>query len=354
MSRNQCKPRRAEADRRAGGGFSRSRLPGASLMAALVWLACGPPGLEERVSAYRQRVEEALGQGPVTRSPRPSLALPDRRARRLAVGDQRIGPFDFLATIGCPLSELVAERNGPLGKVLEPTRLLAHELRVVRAVEDCLPTLSEARAARLRARLVEKRGDLGAHVWNAIWLDGEVERFLSSGPRALIGGNDPNDGGYQLRRAATALEARDVSALESALAQLRDDPGVGPLFESGLTVSTELERVAALVAPVVPEDCGRAETRLARIFLDGFVPLQVEMGAFDRRSGVILEGLGELFEVSARAVEVPEEMAAYRRALVGDAAGGGLWDRQRSAMRRHAAAWGPILRSCGVLPEVAG
>jgi hypothetical protein len=324
------------------------------LLAALVWLACGPPSLDDRASAYRQRVEETLGQDPVTIPPRPSLALPDRRARRLAVGDQRIGPFDFLATIGCPLSELVAERNGPLGKVLEPTRLLAHELRVVRAVEECLPTLSEARAARLRARLEEKRRDLGAHVWNAVWLDGEVERFLSSGPRALIGGDNAMDGGYQLRRAAAALAAEDVSALESALAQLRDDPGVGPLFESGLTLSTELERVASLVAPLVPEDCGRVETRLARIFLDGFVPLQAEMGAFDRRSGEILEGLGELFEVSARAVEVPKEMAAYRRELIGDAAGGGLWNRQRTAMQSHAAAWGPILRSCGVLPEVAG
>ena len=93
---------------------------------------------------------------------------------------------------------------------------------------------------------------------------------------------------------------------------------------------------------------------MARIFLDDFVPLQTAISVFDRRSGEILEGLGELFEVSARAVEVPEEMASYRRELVGDAAGGGLWDRQRTAMRSHAAAWGPLLRACGVLPEVAG
>ena len=172
---------------------------------AFCWLGCGPPTLEERVSRYRQRVEQALGQGPVASSPHPLLALPDRRVRRLEVGDQRIGPFDFLATIGCPLSEIVAERNAPLGKVLEPTRRLAHELRVLEAAEDCLPTLSEARAARLRVRLDEKRRDLAAHVWNAVWLDDEVERFLSSGPRALIGGDDPTDGGRQLRRAANAL-----------------------------------------------------------------------------------------------------------------------------------------------------
>ena len=324
------------------------------VLLALLGFGCGPPSLDERVSAYRQRVEEALGREPLASSPGLPLALPDRRVRRLAVGDQRIGPFDFLATIGCPLSELVAERNGPLGKVLEPTRRLAHELRVVQAAEDCLPTLSEARAARLRARLEEKRGDLGAHVWNAVWLDEEIERFLSSGPRALIGGDDPTDGGHQLRRAAIAVAAEDVPSLESAFAQLRDDPGVGPLFESARTLSRELERVASLLAPVVPAECGRAETRLARVFLDDFVPLQAAMGAFNRRSAAILDGLGELFEASSRAVEVPTEMAVFRSELVGDADGGGLWNRQRAAMRSHAAAWGPVLRACGVLPDATG
>lgn len=321
-------------------------------LSAGLWLGCGPPTLDDRIAAYRQRIEEALDREPAASSPRPSLALPDRRARRLAVGDQRIGPFDFLATIGCPLSELVAERNGPLGRVLEPTRRLAHELRVVGAVEECLPTLSESRAARLRARLEEKRADLGAHVWNAVWLDEEVERFLSSAPRALIGGDDPADGGRQLRRAADALAARDVRALESALAQLRDDPGVGPLFASSWTLARELERVVTMIERVPVERCGRGETRLARIFLDDFVPLQAQLGGFDRRSGEVLEGLGRLFEVSARAARVPEEMASYRRALIGDGERGGLFRRQRSAMRAHAAAWGPILRACGVLPEV--
>ena len=39
------------------------------------------------------------------------VALPHRRERILPVPDHTIGPFDFLATIGCRLSEVIAGLN---------------------------------------------------------------------------------------------------------------------------------------------------------------------------------------------------------------------------------------------------
>jgi hypothetical protein len=301
---------------------------------------------------YRESVESILDTGQPDGPAAPDVALPGRRLRRVAVAEQRIGPFDFLATIGCPLSEVVAERNAPLGRVLEPTRRLMHELRVIHAMEECLPTLRAERAERLRDLLKEKQSDLGAHIWNAVWLDEDLERFRQAGPRSLLGGDDASDGTRQLRRAAVALEASDVASLEAAFAQLRDDRAVGPLLRASSTLTAELERVTGRLALAEVVRCDRREQSLARIFTDRFAPLQTEIGLHDRRSGELALELGRLFDVSARAVRVPDAMQVFQRDVIGNEPEMGLWGRQRRAILAHAEAWGPVLRACGVIPPI--
>ena len=106
-----------------------------------------------KVVRYRETIEQILKQPSSETQKITALKLPDRSARRMEVADQRITPLDFLAIIGCPLSEIVAERNAPLGKVLVPTRRLAHEWLVLEALETCLPGLKTERAEKLRAQL---------------------------------------------------------------------------------------------------------------------------------------------------------------------------------------------------------
>jgi len=361
-------PHARRFERRPVGRSGRARrLAALGLLATpLLAISCGPVTVADSLEHYREGIEAILGAAPAEGAATPRPQLPRRRERRLAFADQRMGPFDFLGILGCPLSELVAARNAPLGKVLEPTRRLAHELAVLSAGRECLPRLGAERAERLRARLSEKRSDLAAHRWNAVWLDEDLERFLSSGPRALIGGENPADGSRQLARAAAALsaaapsasetdsfEAPDVAAIEASFAELRDDPAMGSTLVELDRVRLELAAVAALVGPVAGGLCGERHRRLEQVFRTRYLPLQSDLGSLDRRAGPLLDALAMLYRASAEGVEAPEPMARFADEVLGNDRADGLWSRYRRAVLDHARAWSPLLEACGVLPSEA-
>ena len=330
----------------------RARAGRALGLVALAWVVgCGPRGVGDQLELYRAEVEATLGADPSASTTRVRLGLPARRDRRIAVSDERIGPFDFLAIVGCRLSEVVAERNNALGRVREPTRRLAYELEAIEAIEACLPGLGGERARDLAERLGRKRDELPAVAWNAVWLDADLERYLSAGPRSLVGGEDAADGPGQLARAAAAVASRDVPALEAAFAQLRDDPAAAPLFGEWRAATAALERVAALVDRAGEPGCGRTRRRLARVFEHRFLPYPPALGRLQREASERIGGIASLYRATADAVAVPGPMRAYLAVLVGEGADDGLAGRFREASVAHAEAWGPILEACGVLPE---
>lgn len=353
-------------------GFRTSIERAVGSLALLLFLplvqGCAPEPVGERLIRFRADVEEILGREVSAASPA-RMPLPARRDRRMGVGDQRMGPFDFLATLGCPLSELVAKRNAALGKVLDPSRRLAHELAVLDAIEQCRPTLSADRAARLAVRAEEKRADLASHVWNAVWLDAELERYLSAGPAALVGGSDPTDGPQQLGRAADAIRQRDVPGVESAFQSLRDDAAWGPRLMSMHVATRELSRVADLLTSFVaspPPDmrpttasrrnpCDRVSNRLSKLFQARYASLQPELASLDRDGRAVLDALRALLRASAsRRDRLPEAMRRFDREWLEDASGQTRADRLRRAVVDHAQAWGPILERCDVVPGQSG
>lgn len=322
----------------------------------LVWIAlgllgCGEPSEADRLRYVREGVEDLLHVEAPPEAPR-IVALPNRRERIMAVPDHTIGPFDFLATIGCRLSEVVAGRNASLGRVLQPTRRLAHELDVIRAIENCLPTLGEGRAARLAVILAAKQEALPRHAWNAIWLDEDLERFLSSGPAALIGGRNPRDGAVQLRAAAVAIRGLDVEALEGGFEQLRDDPAAGPRLRAAAAATSELERIAALVATVPADRCSAVARQLTRIFAERFVPVRGPLADLDRDAGRLVDGLRAIFDALEPIDRIgpSDAMLAYRAAVGGSGNDPGVADALRRAIIEHARAWSGVLEACEVIP----
>ncbi|MBW2425984.1 MAG: DUF3080 family protein [Deltaproteobacteria bacterium] len=333
----------------------------AAAFVASLMLGCGPVSVADGLASYRQRVEQSLGlQGAAAAAPASVPRLPRRRERRIEVTDQRLGPFEFLAILGCPLSEVIAARNSALGRVLEPTRRLAHELEVMAAARDCMPTLSPERAARLGDLIEAKEADLGAHVWNAVWLDDDLERFLGAGPRALIGGGDPTDAAWQIQRAAEAIEGIasgdliDSPTLESGFAGLRDDPALGRVLRDLDSARRELGRVASLVAPLDATRCDRGNRRLTQDFREGYLPIQAKLAPVDRRGRELLGSLDQLYRVSATAVDVPVAMRRFSAEVLDVEAEKGLWQGYRRSVARHAAAWNAMLDVCGLLPEARG
>ncbi len=282
----------------------------------------------------------------------------------MTVGDTRIGPFEFLGLIGCPLSEVVATRNGPLGKLSVPTRRLAHEVEVLTTGRECLASLEGDRAARLQSVLEAKEPELAVHRWNAIWLDAELERYLTAGPAALVGGRDPQDGAWQLRQLAdavgrtTARSARDeasgaVETIETALAELRDDRAVGASLRALETTRIELARVADWIAPRAQTDCDGRSKRLVRDFREGYLPLQPKLVELDRRMGGVLEGLDALYRATRDSVPVSATMEDWAREVLDTQTRSGLWQRYRDTLTRHAGTWAALFSACGV-PLVDG
>lgn len=335
----------------------------AGMLFAAASIGCGPSLVSDGLADYRAAIEERLAttQTPSraagsTYSPDEELVrLPRRRLRRIEVGDQRIGPFDFLAILGCPLSEVVARRNSSLGRVLIPTRRLEHEVSVLNAAEDCLPSLRDDRAQRLRERIAAKRLDFGAHVWNAVWLSEEIERFVTAGPRSIIGGRDADDAPWQLKRAAAAIAPQatdriDLEVLAEAFEQLRDDPAMGPLIREIDRARFELLLVAAMIAKVEQAGCDATKSRLAGDFERRYLPLQRRLGALDRRAESLLGALDRLYRVSSASVEVPAAMQRFAAATLDVESSQGLWMRYRAAVGAHASAWQPLLEACGHLP----
>lgn len=323
-----------------------------------VLLGCGPGSVADGLTRYRSLVEQKLGAPPALPGLEDDalIRFPRRRLRRIEIGEQTIGPFDFLAILGCPLSQIVANRNSALGRVLEPTARLGHEVAVLAAAQDCLPSMGEERALRLRERIAAKRSDLGAHVWNAVWLNEELERFLSAGPRSILGAEDGTDAAWQITRATSAITGRepdqiDVDGLADAFAQLRDDPAMGPLLSELERVRSELERVASLLHPLGDTSCDARDRRLVRVFRERYLPLQPRMGDMDRRAGGLLAALDALYRASAQNVEVPPAMTGFGGRTLDVESSRGLWLRYRSAIRAHANAWNALLTACGAVPR---
>jgi hypothetical protein len=319
-------------------------------------LGCGPPTPQERLADYRGAIEAEWGSESELMPLPPTVRLPDRAARRIDVPAHQIGALDFLGIIGCRLSEVVAARNGPLGRVLVPTRRLAHELDVLAALAECLPALSGERAARLDALFEAKRSELGAHLWNAVWLDRELERYVSLGKPSLVGGVSRDDGPARLREAKISLAQRDALALERAFEQLRDDPPLGPMLRSMQATTIELDRVTGLLSSLSEDRCDARRKRLLRIFRERYVPIQTALGDLDRRSRPAVDALLELYAQTADRVAPPHAMRAFALEIGGSAESSepGLTKRFRAAIVSHAKAWQPIFEVCGVSPGANG
>lgn len=318
--------------------------------------ACGVPDAVERVTDYRAQVEAALGTRPLDDPAAALPRLPRRRERRLDIADHRIGMVDFLAIQGCGLGALAGHRNSPLGQVMPPTRRLVYELEVLEAGAACLDELGEERRARLEHLLAAKRAELPRHLWNALWMSEALERYLATAavPSVQQPDGDALAGLSRLRRQiASERLTREVGIqLEAALGQLRDEPPLGQALRQLDHVGTQLDAVASLVEAHPPGPCREQHVRLAHIFRDAYLPVQAELARLDQSVGEALVELDGAYRASAvRVGAPPEAMLHYHAQVLDPAAESGLWQRYRRAMLRHAAAWGPTLRACGVLPE---
>ncbi len=317
---------------------------------------CGAPSRSEQLQNWEHAVAEAAGSASGERAAKKDVRLPRRRERMLEVSELRVGLTDFFSLQGCRWGELVGERNSPLGRVMPRTRRLVYEIEFLEAADSCLGGLSPERRSRFEEAVATKRGELGLHVWNAVWAGPEMERFLSATPNPFAGAQPAAAAAAELQAALAAEfeSPADGQALEAALHELERAVGAGSLIRDLALARDTLDSVSDHLERAAADRCDAGSRRLVRLFEGRYVPVvQPILAQLDRDARPVLDSLAAVYELTSSSL--PEPVPAldlyYERVLgsSGDALGPGF----RAASLRHARAWAPVLAACGWAPSAA-
>jgi hypothetical protein len=275
---------------------------------------------------------------------------------------ESIDILDLWSIRECALHVVVAQRNSSLGRVARPSTRMFYELDFLRLTPACIEHLSQTGKKELAVTLGEvqsrKQADLPAMIWQGV-LGGEEYRGYWKVPQKL--GDYP--GAATTYAADQALEALtgdvrrwlggdyqfDSAFVEANLQALRAGDG-GALYKSAMLQAFYL---------------GRIDTALRqRLEAD-----PVCRSVSDERAAILDNVVDKYFVATIQPWSVRIQSRAYHldklRELegllaVGEPAAFGAWRERRDhlmaealrAPRKHVETLVPIMRQCGLLPEV--
>ncbi len=300
------------------------------------------------------------------------LSYPDRRDRRLALADVRIGMLEFLGLIRCDLQQIVGERNSSLGKVMPVSQQLIYEHRLLVSARQCRRQLVEKNSNlfELQQTLDEivriKSAELPKAYWNATFGSPEFEQMFSLAASPLridAVGRANGDIGRALAHLANldnrlgeetlALESAGLEGHYKALTSRRmagELLGALDLLRFHLdaasrAIETRLER-----RPVCYNGLPNSRARILENVFRKYYVAQVQpyLSQVHRQTRAWLEPINRLAETQ-RAQMTPA-FAAYFEAQLSLEAADALWARYERSLHRHTKAWQTVLGQCGLMP----
>lgn len=331
------------------------------------------PPASRQMDNYLERLGRVLDQEhtPYDDTRLSEFRMPERRERVLDIPPMRISLIDLLVdTRRCkPLQQRVSERNSILGKVMPWSHRLAFEGELIRAIEDCIVTLSddsdrEEVVAQLVALAEEKRSQLPAVFWNALNASEEFEYYLrfASGPlpvqQAALEDRQGVAALRQLAQIGQQLPAQlppPPAELEAHFLALHQSDRASQLIHSLSRMTHTLEQATMMLGSrEASQLCpmGTATSR-SRILLNVFVmfyagEIQPYMAQIQR--------LGQPWEQSIAALagisSIPPATEDYLRVLA--AGPDSLWQRYQRQLTAHSQAWQEVLGACQLRPGQPG
>ena len=344
-----------------------------TLLSTLLLTGCQrQPAAEQQMENYLDRLARVLRQDwqPFPADSLSRYRLPERRDSLYSIPAERIGLLELLVDVNpCrPLQQRVAERNSVLGKVMPWSSRLAYEGELLRAMEQCLGTLSESDQQPLRNELSaiaeRKRSQLPQVYWNTINTSTELAGYLRFADAPLPVQEQPLDDTaaltalQQLTAIGAGLPAQLPPALErieQLLQTLQRSPNGSQLITALAQTRHGLQQATAMLQAQPGRYLCPMGTPSARskVLLNVFVlfyagEIQPYLAQLQRLGQPWAESI-----IALRAVPgIPAATAAALDQLAGTPQS--LWEQYQAALTEHTDAWKQQLGACQSQPGQAG
>lgn len=153
----------------------------------------GQPQLVKDLKLYQQRLANVLESTPPEWQQHIEIIYPSNKTLLAPIADIRLPLTDFFALQHCPLGNLIAQRNTPLGRTQYLSTRLIYEATLLRAIKNCLQqpiNLSEPQ--QLKMLLQQKLQDFPLAWANMLQSSKETRNAFSNSATYLKG--DKTDG----------------------------------------------------------------------------------------------------------------------------------------------------------------
>ncbi|WP_428034005.1 DUF3080 family protein [Amphritea sp.] len=346
------------------------------LLALMLLQGCDQRPAESMLERYSNRVANSLDSDAELELDIP-LALPPyplRRERIQPVTDLRQGLIEVLNLRHCQLLNLIAERNSSLGKVMQPSRQMVYEIRLLFRLGQCQQTLAQTNADPELLQQVDeifriKKANFEAALWNGIFTSEAIERnFSRSEPPLPL----TDDDGFSQSRQAMLIFNR-IAALNNKINPHQTtwtEPDyldqLEPHYQalSTLRFGSRWLRSLYLITYTLNHTAGVIEQRLGQrplCFNKQATPkalivknvfnkyyageLQPYMARVDREGR---EWLALNRRLLLNFSDIPDAMLGYQAQII--ATDAPLWQNYTQARDRHTKAWQRLLSQCNLMP----
>jgi hypothetical protein len=387
--------------RLSGAQFLRNLLYQSWLVVLLLCGGCNDNTLKTQLTDYTARLERVTNTEASKNADGDSdgdeaffdLAFPRQRERRMPELGVQTSLFAVMDLTHCELQQVMAQRTGPLGKVMQPPVALIYAFDVRDTLQRCLfpqsgahgsgssegeVALTETQEAFLADLVAQKRAHVSNTLWNLTFGASVFDQITSqAGARlsvseagSLLAEVNSWQGtvraidrlaffGEKLLQGEYHLTEADRAEVYAAYQQLERSNALGALVRIVTVYIEQISRATALLNGVSPQRfCpqGKPIERvrvLQRVVVRYFgQEIQQTVAPIDRRGLALLQSIQRLIALYPMPLAPPQErFATYWARIYGN--DGSLWVRFRHATKAHAKAASGLLARCGagVMPQ---
>ncbi len=307
-------------------------------------------------NAYADSLSSILGQ-PVAPFSSSLENYPRKRAVQVKLQETRIGFFDMFDYDGCGLSDLLAQRNSILGRVMPASERLLYEWRFFNEAGSCLAGIDSSNEPLAYQNLNEykalKRENLLPAFWNATFAAEEFQRCFSL-----------SDAGETTSAEIAALSFSLLKLSEISISLSNKNPGPPQTMDKYLVVIRRGGVMGALMADleqtthtlnalsdllentldrgVSPSDLERLSVLYEEVYSKD---VDAEIELLSEKARRVLTPVNRMYAVMRDTS--PDSFKAYFNKNISLANPDALWHQLEIARLRHQQQWRKVMDAAG-------